>query len=186
MIDWFIRLFDASDFLRRWACGQWHPAHVYTDIGADCTIAAAYFSIPVAIAVFVVAIGSAVPDRSRWVPWAFVVFVSLCGLTHVANVLPFRWPAYRLFTTLKVVTAGVSLVTAIALWPTVLWARRFVLDALTAHRERDAYVARLQDHIARLEATAEVKRARGSDEHDIIREVEALRTLLHSPVGDPA
>jgi PAS domain S-box-containing protein len=89
---------------------------IWLHILSDLLIAAAYYSIPVALIVFV--------RRRRdvvfgWVFWLFAAFILLCGTTHVLGVVNIWQPYYRLDGVIKLVTGVVSVWTAIALWPLI-------------------------------------------------------------------
>ena len=95
-------------------CLLWYPQLVWTHVIADALIALAYFSIPLALIRFVrrrkdVAFG--------FVFWLFAAFITLCGATHVMAIWTLWNGDYGLEGLLKAVTAIVSVVTAIMLWP---------------------------------------------------------------------
>jgi PAS domain S-box-containing protein len=85
-------------------------------VSADAVIAAAYFSIPIATLSYV---------RKRpkadlnWVAWLFSAFIFACGMTHVMGIWTIWRPDYPLQALSKIVTAAISLVTAVALWPLI-------------------------------------------------------------------
>ncbi len=82
-------------------------------MGADLTIAIAYFSIPFALWFF----AKRRPDiPQRWLVVLFGLFVMACGTTHLFDVLNIWHPSYWADALVRVVTAGLSLVTAVVLW----------------------------------------------------------------------
>lgn len=97
-------------------CYLWTPDVLWMHVGADVLVALAYFSIPAALAAL---------SRTRrevlfsWVLWLFVGFIFFCGLTHLLSVWTTWYPAYRLEGIVKVITALMSMGTAVVLWPVV-------------------------------------------------------------------
>ena len=83
---------------------------------SDSIIALAYYSIPIALIFFV---------RQRrdlafsWIFVLFAVFIVACGTTHVLGIWTIWYPAYWLDGMVKALTATVSLITAILLWPLI-------------------------------------------------------------------
>lgn len=95
-------------------CLLWDPALIWTHVLADAVIAAAYFSIPIALWLFI--------RRRRdiemsWIIALFAAFILACGTTHVLSILVLWVPAYGLEGAVKALTALISIGTAIALWP---------------------------------------------------------------------
>jgi CheY-like chemotaxis protein len=108
------RLFDSSTLSPHGICLKWEPGLIWLHVISDALIAAAYFSIPVALAIFVskrrdVAFG--------WVFWAFALFILFCGFTHVLSIVTLWVPIYGIEGIVKLLTAVASIVTAAMLWP---------------------------------------------------------------------
>lgn len=109
----FVRkLFDTDDFVARWACGDWSAGLAWTHMVSDLLIFLAYAAIPSALLVIVI--------RRRDLPKSkllllFVAFILSCGLTHLVEAGMFYFPVYRFSALMKVITAGVSLTTAVVL-----------------------------------------------------------------------
>ncbi|KAL8158310.1 ethylene receptor 2-like isoform X2 [Apium graveolens] len=81
---------------------------------SDFLIAAAYFSIPVELLYFISC--SSVPFK--WVIVEFILFIVLCGMTHLLNGCTYSQQKFRLMfalTVFKFLTALVSFATAITL-----------------------------------------------------------------------
>ncbi|HEX8257560.1 MAG TPA: response regulator [Allosphingosinicella sp.] len=113
----FLDIFSrARDLAPHGYCLLWDPALVWTHVLADALIAAAYFSIPVAIVRFV---------RGRsdlefsWIFWLFALFILACGTTHLMAIWTLWNPDYGWEALIKVVTAIASVGTAIVLWPLI-------------------------------------------------------------------
>jgi len=97
-------------------CLLWQPELIWTHVVADALIAAAYFSIPLALIHFI--------RRRRdlefsWVFWLFATFIVACGLTHVLAIWTLWNADYGIEALVKVVTAIASVGTAIILWPLI-------------------------------------------------------------------
>jgi signal transduction histidine kinase/CheY-like chemotaxis protein len=97
-------------------CLLWDPTLVWTHVVADALIAAAYFSIPLALISFI--------RRRRdlqfgWIFWLFALFIVACGSTHLMSIWTLWRADYGLEAVIKVVTAIASVGTAIVLWPLI-------------------------------------------------------------------
>ncbi len=109
VLDFFLKLFDTSDFPARWHCGRWTDFHGWLYIISDLLIWSAYFAIPLLIFNYI---------RKKEVPfhrvfYLFGTFIFACGTTHLLDALIFWEPLYRL-------SALVRLGTGIVSWLTVL------------------------------------------------------------------
>jgi len=114
MAEWLHQFFTLRGLPAHGYCLLWNPALIWTHVVSDAAIGIAYFSIPVALATLLA--------RRRdiefgWVGWLFASFILLCGTTHFLSILVLWVPAYGVEALVKAVTATVSVVTAIALWP---------------------------------------------------------------------
>jgi signal transduction histidine kinase len=106
--------FFAGDYAPHGYCLMWHPGLVWTHVISDALIAAAYFSIPIALVTFVrkrpdVAFGKMF--------WLFALFILSCGFTHVMGIWNLWHGDYAAEATIKAITAAASVPTAILLWP---------------------------------------------------------------------
>lgn len=109
----FVRkLFDTDDFVARWACGDWAAGLAWTHMVADFLIFLSYAAIPAALLVVVMRRRD-LPESRVWL--LFVAFILSCGITHLVESGMFYFPVYRLSAVLKVITASVSMVTAVVL-----------------------------------------------------------------------
>lgn len=137
-------------YVPRWQCmyheGDLIALHVFSDL----LIAAAYFSIPVALVYFV---------RKRkdiafhWIFLLFAAFIMLCGTTHIFNIIAIWHAVYRLDGLVKLATAIASVGTAVLLWRLIPMAlalpgideirrRRDQLEILVAERTAELQVAK--------------------------------------------
>lgn len=97
-------------------CFLWDPVLLGVHVMADAVIALAYFSIPLALVYFSNK-GGTLPFKYLF--GLFSAFIFACGLTHLLSIWTVWNPDYYLEGFVKVFTAGISLVTAIVLWPVV-------------------------------------------------------------------
>ena len=84
MLSFLERLLDSSMFSPHGICLLWEPDLILLHVASDGVIAAAYFSIPAALSIFV--------SRRRdvdfgWIFWAFAIFITACGVTHVLSIV---------------------------------------------------------------------------------------------------
>jgi C4-dicarboxylate-specific signal transduction histidine kinase len=111
MIEFAKHLFS-SDFMPHGVCFLWNPGIVWLHAISDGLIALSYLVIPVALFYFV---------RRRndlpfhWIFLLFGLFILGCGGTHVMGIWTLWHGTYRLEGVIKAVTAGASVVTAVAL-----------------------------------------------------------------------
>ena len=98
-------------------CLLWDPALVAMKVISDSMIAFAYFSIPLALWSFVNKQHRAISPVVVRILVSFVLFICLCGITHVLDVVTIWFPWYWLDAYVRVATAVASLLTAITLWP---------------------------------------------------------------------
>lgn len=104
----------ATEFMPHGHCYFWQPGIIALHVISDSLIMLAYFSIPVALTLFV--------RRRRDLPfvvvfWAFGVFIVSCGLTHAMEIYTLWFPAYWLSGGIKAITAIASVATAVMLVP---------------------------------------------------------------------
>ncbi|WP_312015459.1 hypothetical protein [Bradyrhizobium manausense] len=91
MWAFFERLLDTTMFSPHGICLLWEPELIWLHVASDALIAAAYFSIPAALSIFV----SRRPDVDfGWLFWAFALFITACGFTHVLSIVTLWVPIY--------------------------------------------------------------------------------------------
>jgi C4-dicarboxylate-specific signal transduction histidine kinase len=111
MTEFAMHLFS-SEFMPHGVCFLWNAEIVWLHAISDGIIALSYFLIPIALFYFV---------RQRhdlpfhWIFLLFGLFILGCGATHVMGIWTLWHGTYRLEGVIKAVTAGASIVTAIAL-----------------------------------------------------------------------
>jgi len=157
-----------ADFMPHGHCFFWKPEILWPGVGADLAIAASYYSIPAAL-VYIV--------RKRqdlafnWMFLMFGAFILACGTTHAMGIWTVWRGVYRLDVTIKVVTAALSVATAIMLW-------RLIPSALALPSAQDLRRAndRLQVEVdERAAAEAQVRRLNEELEGTVRRRTEDLR-----------
>lgn len=153
-----------GDYLPHGYCFTWTPSLLWAMVGADVTIAGAYFSIPLAILTFV---RKREEPANSWLAWLFSAFIFACGVTHVMDVWTIWQPDYALQALAKIVTAVVSLATAVLIWPLLPKALKI------------PSVGRLQNVIGELEA--EVRKRRSAEEH--LADVQQTLSVTLASIG---
>lgn len=103
----------ATNFLPHRYCYLGNPSLVWTHVAADSLIALAYFTISVTLGYLVYKGRRDIPFH--WILLAFGLFIVFCGGTHLMDVVTVWVPVYVLSGSIKVVTALVSMATAILL-----------------------------------------------------------------------
>ena len=95
-------------------CLLWRPDVFWSHAVSDIIIAVSYFSIPVALLYF----ARRRPDLAYPpVVYLFCAFITACGVTHIFGLWTLWVPDYGAEGIVKVVTALISAITAILLWP---------------------------------------------------------------------
>jgi PAS domain S-box-containing protein len=109
-------MIDHASYMAHGYCLLWKPWLVVLHAGSDLLIFAAYFAIPAAIWLFL----RQRPDLElRPLAILFAAFIFLCGLTHLIQMVTLWWPIYETQGILKALTAIVSVVTAIMIFPLI-------------------------------------------------------------------
>lgn len=122
-----------------------NPTLLAIVVGADIVTAAAYLAIAVTLTLLVHRLREDLPFSALFL--LFGAFIVLCGATHLMGVLTLKWPLQGVSAVVLVVTAAVSLLTAVVFPRSLPRIQALVRDAATA-RERE------REH-ARAEALAE-------------------------------
>ncbi|SKB13567.1 Integral membrane sensor hybrid histidine kinase [Planktothrix sp. PCC 11201] len=138
--DVFNILFNGSSFIPHGHCFLWKPGLVWMHVSSDLMIALAYLSISITLVYFVHKSRREIPFH--WMFLAFGTFIIACGITHVMEVWTLWNPMYWLSGMIKVITAFVSVVTALALPPLVPQALGLIETAhLSEKRHQNLEVA---------------------------------------------
>src|ERR1700744_6239316 len=110
----FERLLDSSALSPHGICLLWEPELVWLHVVSDAIIAASYFSIPVALSIFV---SKRLDVDFGWIFWAFALFITACGFTHVLSIVTLWVPIYGIEGLVKALTAGAPFAPALILLP---------------------------------------------------------------------
>ncbi|WP_375469868.1 sensor histidine kinase [uncultured Nostoc sp.] len=116
MLEFLQNFFTDSSFIPHGHCYLWKPSLVGLNIFSDSLIALVYYSIPIILVYFV---HKRKDFPFKWILLLFGAFIVSCGTTHVMDVWTLWHPTYWLSTFIKLITAIVSLYTAIALLPII-------------------------------------------------------------------
>ena len=112
----FPNLAGALAFIPHGHCYLWQPGLVWLHALSDGLIASAYLAISLGLAYF------AKRRQDLPYPWLFQLFgafIVACGITHAMEIWTLWHPTYWVSGALKALTAGVSIVAAIALFPVI-------------------------------------------------------------------
>jgi len=110
-------LFAASGFMPHGHCYLWKPELVWLHLLSDLLIGMAYISISATLTYLVYKARQDIPFQ--WMFLAFGLFIISCGASHLMEVWTLWTPVYWLSGEIKLITAVVSITTAIALPPLV-------------------------------------------------------------------
>jgi signal transduction histidine kinase len=146
-MDWLYNLFGTTGLAPHGYCLLWEPSLIWTHIVADALIAAAYFSIPLAIVRFVTRRKDV---AFSWVFWLFALFIVACGTTHLVSIWTLYYPHYAFEALIKVITAIASVGTAMVLWPLIPRALA-IPSPLQLRQANDELASRVQERDAALE-----------------------------------
>jgi len=116
VIDTLNRLLAVNGYLPHGYCINWSTPLIWTYVVSDLLIFLSYFSMPIALGYFA---RQRVDFPFRWLLWLFAGFIMACGATHLMGVVLLWQPLYGLDAVLKAITAFVSIVTAVMLWPLI-------------------------------------------------------------------
>ena len=109
-------MLDNASYMAHGYCLLWKPWLVALHAGSDFLIFAAYFAIPVAIWIFVTKRPNV---EMKGLARLFAAFILWCGLTHIINLVTLWWPIYEFQGVVKAITAGISLTTAVVIFPLI-------------------------------------------------------------------
>lgn len=95
-----------TDYQPHLQCIYGDPGLVSVDVVSDALIALAYFSIPILLWLFFPHVH--IRLMRRQLVW-FGLFITLCGLTHIMDIVVIWWPIYWAQAAVLAVTACASL-----------------------------------------------------------------------------
>lgn len=202
MTDLIDNWFSTEGFMPQGHGYLWTPELLWSYVISDAAIGLSYYSIPLALLTLV---RKRRDLRFNWIFVMFSAFIFACGTTHFIAIWTIWHPAYRLDAFARIVTAVVSVLTAVMLWrvlPQVLRlpsARqmRAAIDQLEheIQERRKAEEALRQSQATLRELAAYQERVREDERKRIAREIHdelgqnllALRldvSALHARAGE--
>lgn len=179
MPDWLAPFFDVQTLSPHGICLLWRPELIWTHAVSDLLIGVAYFSIPLALGVFLYRRRDV---RFGWAVWLFVLFIMLCGVTHFLMVWTLWNPDYGVEALVKAATAAASVVTALALWPLLPRAVAIPSAASLQARidERDAALRELREVMATMVRMEEHQREQARLLDEVHRSETRLRAIFQN------
>lgn len=115
MINLLVEIFTETGFLPHRFCINGSVWLLNISVISNSLIFIAYFSIPVALAY--ITYQRKELKSIRFTLWLFAAFILADGTTHLLHVITFWQPWYWLQAMLDMLTAIISVITAIYLWP---------------------------------------------------------------------
>ena len=112
-LNWLVSI---DNYIPHGYCLSWSPQLIAINVISDLLIFASYFSIPVALTYFAY---RRTDFTHRWLLWLFSAFILTCGLTHLMGAVVLWQPWYGVDAMLKMITAVMSVATAVAIWPLI-------------------------------------------------------------------
>lgn len=111
--------FTNPAFMPHGHCYLWDPAVLWIQVVANALIGLAYFSIPVALWVFVSRRTDLKDLQVKGLFIMFALFILACGTTHFLDILVIWRPYYWLDSIVRIITGVLSVATAVVLWPLI-------------------------------------------------------------------
>lgn len=114
MLEAIWNMFDQAGLMPHGVCFLWRQDLVYLHLFSDIAVTLAYFSLPAFLLILV----RKKPElKKAGVIPLFALFILLCGLTHASNIWVLFVPDYLAQGFIKGLTAIVSIITAVMVWP---------------------------------------------------------------------
>ncbi len=113
MLGHLAEMLQSDAYMPHGMCFLWQPGLLWLHAASDALIALSYYSIPVALLIFVMR------RQDLVYPAVFVLFscfILACGTTHLMAIWTLWHPDYWLDGGIKLFTAAVSVVSAVFLW----------------------------------------------------------------------
>lgn len=149
MLQSILDFVSSPGFIPHGVCLTWSPGLLWSMVGAHAVIALSYYSIPIALLLFL----RRQPGlRFNWVFVMFSLFIFACGTTHLIAILNIWVPAYRLDGAVMMITAGLSAATAVMVWPLMPAASARLRQEAFSRQELSATNQQLNEALSLLES----------------------------------
>ena len=171
--DFLTHLLAVNGYLPHGYCISWQPKLLFTFVVSDILSFLSYISMPVAL-IYYARHRHNFPYKGLF--WLFSTFIVACGLTHLMDAIVLWYPLYDLSALLKAITAFVSVITAIVIWPLIPHALK-----LPSPAELKLVNEKLQDEIAQRKLIEEELRiAKKVAEEGLLQEQMRLAAIVES------
>lgn len=149
-------LFSPISRIPHGVCLTWDPVLVWTLAASHLLVGLAYFTIPVALMVFMRRQRGL---RFNWIFGLFGLFIFACGATHFISLMNIWRPNYGLEAIVMAVTAIVSAATAASLIPLIPVVSNFIDEKMRTEQQLEKMNLDLQDQMERFFDLAVTQRA---------------------------
>ncbi|MCM1981690.1 sensor histidine kinase [Lyngbya confervoides] len=156
-----------NPFIPHGHCYLWNPSLIWLHVLSDSAIAIAYYSIPLTL-VYLVNKREDLPFN--WIFLLFGGFIVSCGTTHIFEVWTLWYPDYWVSGTMKLLTALISIVTAVVL---VMIIPQVLNIPSTAQLERANQSLMAEVH-QRKQVEAEVRQLNATLEERVVERTQEL------------
>ncbi len=178
-----IEFFDIKNLIPHGYCLSWNAVLLWLHVASDLLIALSYYSIPVSLAYFI--------HKRKDLPYSWLFFMSAlfilaCGTTHFMSAVLVWIPLYWLDGYLKLFTAIVSVVTAIAMFWVIPLALKLpstkqLQNEIAERKKAELELEQYRHHLEKLveERTADLSLAKEAAEAANIAKSTFIATMSH-------
>ena len=172
MLQYLQQLWETSSLSPHGICLLWRPELIWTHVVADSLIGLSYYSIPLALAYFV---SKRSDVQFGWVFWAFAFFILACGTTHFFAIYTLWVPDYGTEALIKIVTAALSVFTAVALWP--LLPKALAIPSIDTLRQLNEQLTRQVNERNAALAALQAEKAERLKTEDMLRQAQKMEAV---------
>jgi diguanylate cyclase (GGDEF)-like protein len=168
-------------------CFAWSSNLLWTYVTSNMLIGLSYYSIPIALMFLA---RKRKDSRYNWMFGMFGAFIFACGTTHFLSVLNIWYPIYWIDAGARVMTAAISVATAVMLWPLIpkvlalpsprqLYQSNQELEReIVIRRQAEETLRASEERYRQLSETLEARVAERTDE------LEKANTALQSEIAE--